>query len=169
MPATISFIVMVIISLYYSVVLCRVLYKFCSAFRTHVNRDDFPCGLLMNRFAMNHSTVASPATNYALPQTFSWITLVLWLMALAIMVARCVFVVDFELMQVVIYEVSDRSSERIQTRESLSDQKENSFFSVDSSSIIEYTSVENTEEMNLRNESDQSVSMLHFFFIFYIH
>lgn len=105
LPALLFFTIMVIISLYYSIILDRTLYNFCMEFRAHLNLTDLPCGMLMNHFAINNTSTVMPSCNYAVSQTFSWITVVLWLIALIIMIVRCVFVIDFELVQVVIYEV----------------------------------------------------------------
>lgn len=105
MPAILFFTMMVIVSIYYSIVLERTLYDFCAEFRKHLNVTNLPCDELMNQYAINITSTAMPSSNYVLSQAFSWITMVLWLIALIIMIVRCVYVVDFELVQVVIYEV----------------------------------------------------------------
>lgn len=75
-------------------------------FRNHLNADKLSCSMLMNHFAINQTSV-SPANSYLLVETVTWFLPLLWLITLAIMVTRLVFVVDFELVHVVIYKITD--------------------------------------------------------------
>lgn len=106
MPATIFFAIMLIASVYYSIQLYQVLHNFCMEFRNHLNADTFSCPMLMNHFAINQ-TIVSPASNYILAETLTVFVTVLWFVTLAIMIIRCMFVIDFELVHVIIYEITE--------------------------------------------------------------
>lgn len=75
-------------------------------FRNHLNADKLSCSMLMNHFAINQTSV-SPANSYLLVETVTWFLPLLWLITLAVMITRLVFVVDFELVHVVIYKITD--------------------------------------------------------------
>lgn len=89
------FIILAIISATYAIVLNSRLDDFCNEFKSKFNNNALPCQLLVDRFSLSDDTAWSPATNFILCKYFSWLTVILWLLAILVMLARCILGADF--------------------------------------------------------------------------
>lgn len=99
---------MSLINMIYLFLLFKNIYSFCRQLRRGyriMNSDPSHfaiCGFLFDIFSMEPIKQFSPWLNYNLLQAFVFISAILWVFALAVMVARMVFVVDFQLIRVCI-------------------------------------------------------------------
>lgn len=72
---------------------------------------DVSCTKLVDFFQMNHTSIIPTSVNYALAKVFSFTTACLWLMAFVIMLMRCIFIIDFQFMEVNISTLDDASNQ----------------------------------------------------------
>lgn len=99
-PSLIFFLAMTCISIANLTSIHKGLNEFCSGFVMHA--PDVGCLVLMNNFALNENVTVLPSVLYIILITFSWILLVCWIVLLSIMIARIIFVVDFQLVRVTV-------------------------------------------------------------------
>lgn len=104
LPALVFFVVMTIISAIHQIILTSRLNHFCDDLKSNFYDKSIPCSLVINRFSFNdelsNHTLISAALNYNLSVAFSWIRLALWALAVAVMMLRCVYGTDFEMIDI---------------------------------------------------------------------
>lgn len=74
--------------------------RFCEGFDSHA--PDIGCLVSMNKFVIKDISSIVPSIFYIILLTFSWILLTCWVVLLSVMIARVVFVIDFQLVRVTI-------------------------------------------------------------------
>lgn len=99
-PAAICFLAIAICGTIYAVMLNHRLNDFCIELKQKFNNTDVPCKVFLNRFSLNDDTVLSPAKNFTLSKILPWISLVLWLIAVIVMLVRCILAADFNVQEV---------------------------------------------------------------------
>lgn len=125
-PAIVCFTILAILSAAYAIVLNNRLDGFCNEFISKFNNKDLPCQLLLNRFSLNNDTAWSPATNFNLCKLLSWLTVILWLLAVLVMLARCILGADFDIEEIENYTEAygteiDPETEQIDTKVKFND------------------------------------------------
>lgn len=125
-PAIVCFSILAIISAAYAIVLNSRLDDFCNEFTSKFNNKDLSCQLLLNRFSFNDDTAWSPATNFNLCKLLSWLTVMLWLLAVLVMLARCILGADFNIEEIENYTEAydtevDPEVERVDTKVKFND------------------------------------------------
>lgn len=103
-PATIFFIVMIAISCIHSIILQINFGDFCENLSSPFISTIIPCGLLIDRFSINHGSISLPSNNFYTTLGFAWITTALWIIIVFVMILRCLFAADFKLVNVTIEE-----------------------------------------------------------------
>ncbi|XP_070503043.1 uncharacterized protein [Chironomus tepperi] len=74
--------------------------RFCEGF---VNQaPNVGCLVSMNKFVIKDISLIVPSILYIILLTFSWILLTCWIVLLSVMIARVIFVIDFQLVRVTI-------------------------------------------------------------------
>lgn len=111
---------MAIIGVAYAIVLNGRLNDFCNEFKSKFSNKELSCQLLIDRFSLDDDTAWSPGTNFVFCKFFAWLTVILWLLAVLIMLARCILGADFNIEEVENYteEYSrdfDPADERLDT------------------------------------------------------
>jgi hypothetical protein len=104
-PALFFFIVMTIVSLTNLIIIERGMNSLCDSFAQHLK--DVSCATAMNGFmkgAMEEYPV-SPAKLRIILTTFNYITLFAWATSALLLVARIIFVIDFQLVRVTVKTV----------------------------------------------------------------
>lgn len=99
-PAIVCFTILTIFSAVYAGILNSRLNDFCDEFKSKFKNKNVPCELLITRFSLNDDTAWSPAMNFILCKFFSWLTVLLWLLAALIMLMRCILGADFNIEEV---------------------------------------------------------------------
>jgi hypothetical protein len=99
-PALIFFLVMTIFSIINTVKIIKGLAIFCENFREQMS--DVSCVVAMNHFRITEGLLIMPAVFYVLLNAFTWAILACWSILTLIMIARIVFVVDFQLIRVTV-------------------------------------------------------------------
>ena len=82
---------------------------FCNQIQNVTSKVNVSCSSLFNEFSSLYEdsnekmySVLSPAWNYLLTLIFCWSTLATFCLCLVIMIMRCLFVADFELVKIMI-------------------------------------------------------------------
>jgi hypothetical protein len=99
-PSIIFFLAMTCISIANLTSIQKGMNRFCEGFVN--NAPDIGCLVSMNKFALKDVSSIVPSIFYIILLTFSWILLTCWVVLLFLMIARVIFVVDFQLVRVTI-------------------------------------------------------------------
>lgn len=126
MPAVVFFTVLAILSAVDALVLNSRLNGFSDEFKSKFNNKALPGQLLLNRYSLYEDTAWSPGANFVMCKFFSWLTVVLWLLAVMVMLARCILGADFNIEEVENYEEAyggevDPETEQLDTRVKFND------------------------------------------------
>lgn len=107
LPATLYFIAMVILAAVTTPFINDSIAEFCFKLQNKTGQTNDSCRELFNEFSSNYEgedeirySMLSPEWNYLLTLIFAWFTLVAFLVCFMIMILRCCFVVDYELVKV---------------------------------------------------------------------
>jgi hypothetical protein len=111
-PALIFFIIMTILSLANLVIIEKGITTLCSSFNEGL--PDISCNVALNRYMTASLDNIKPGVSRVLLTTFNYISFVVWLASALLLIARIVFVVDFQLVRVTVksieYENAKESS-----------------------------------------------------------
>lgn len=99
-PSLIFFLAMTCTSIVNLTSIIKGMNRFCEGFVRHV--PDIGCLIPMNKYALKEISSIVPSIFYIILLTFSWILLTCWVVLLSVMIARVVFVIDFQLVRVTI-------------------------------------------------------------------
>lgn len=100
-PALIFFLVMTILSIVNLVLIESGMSNLCKSFRNHVS--DIDCNVALNRYAFSTNVMEIPTSIFhQLVTSFNYITFGLWFISLLVVLARIMFVVDFQLVRVTV-------------------------------------------------------------------
>lgn len=117
-PALVFFLVMTILSLVNLVIVQNGMESFCQSFKQQL--PDVSCDIAMNRFMLVpfDSMKVSPGVLYKVLTSFNYGTFGLWLLSVIVLLARIVFVIDFQLVRVTLktFEVETESLSGIESK-----------------------------------------------------
>ena len=101
-PALIFFLVMTILSIVNLVIVEKGMSDFCKSMEIKV--PDIGCDVAINRFKSTviDSDNLSPSTYYTLLTSFNYTTFGIWVLSLLVLLARIIFVIDFQLVRITI-------------------------------------------------------------------
>lgn len=99
-PALVFFLVMTLLSLVNLVIVQNGMESFCKSFEQEL--PDVSCDIAMNRFMLVpfDSMKVSPGVLYKVLTSFNYGTFALWLSSVIVLLARIIFVIDFQLVRV---------------------------------------------------------------------
>lgn len=113
-PALVFFLVMTILSIVNLVIVQNGMKTFCASFQEH--SPDVSCNVLMNRFTLVpiDKLKLSPGVLYEMLSWFNYTSFSIWLLSLIVLLARIIFVIDFQLVRVTVktieYEKANEST-----------------------------------------------------------
>lgn len=99
-PAITFFIVMSIIATVHLFLMLSRLNEFCDGLKTPFNDQTIGCDLLLDRFSISvqvNPTAGQPSRNHFLTVFSSWFSLLLWSSTVVVMMLRCFYGSDFEI------------------------------------------------------------------------
>jgi hypothetical protein len=104
-PALIFFLCMTILSIINLVIIQGGMKTFCDSMQKEL--PDISCDVAMNRYmdAAVDEIIVSPGTLYITLTIFNYVTFAFWLLSLLVLIARIIFVIDFQLVRVTIKTV----------------------------------------------------------------
>lgn len=107
LPATLYFIAMIILAGVTAPFMNDSIAEFCFQLQNETKQTNVTCRELFNAFSSSYEdedeirySILSPEWNYLLTLIFVWMTLAAFLACFVIMMLRCCFVVDYELVKV---------------------------------------------------------------------
>lgn len=113
-PAIIFFLVMTILSIVNLVIVERGMNQFCESLNKKAT--DIGCDVALNRFMASsiEELTLAPSVYYKLLTSFNYSSFGIWILSLLVLLARIIFVVDFQLVRVTVktieYEKGDEST-----------------------------------------------------------
>lgn len=117
-PALVFFVIMTILSLINLIIVENGLSQFCDSFNENFN--SLGCTLSINRFMtapVEDYSIVPPGAIRIVLSTFNYIAFFSWLSSALLLIARIIFVVDFQLVRVTVksveYENSENSSFKV--------------------------------------------------------
>lgn len=104
-PALIFFLVMMIFSIVNLVIIQSGMRSVCESLEKFV--PDLGCDIALNRFmiAQVEQMKVSPSIHYKMLTSFNYTAFTFWLLSLLVMLARIIFVIDFQLVRVTVKTV----------------------------------------------------------------
>lgn len=95
--------------------------KFCEELKKNCQNDSDSCSTLLNNFQMNHVSGANPSECFWIVNAFVWLIVFLWSLVVVIMILRCLFSIDFDVVRVEVIRFNKLNIES-DTKEFKSDQ-----------------------------------------------
>lgn len=112
-PALVFFLIMTILSVVNLVIVERGMNQFCDSFEENFN--DIGCDVALNHYVGTAINLTiSPSVYHKLLTSFNYTAFGIWILSLLVLLARIIFVIDFQLVRVTIktieYEKTNESS-----------------------------------------------------------
>lgn len=101
-PALVFFLIMTILSIVNLVIVQTGMRVFCEGFESEY--PELGCSIAMNRFMVKKigQVKLSPSTFYKMLSSFNYLAFSFWLLSLLWLLARVIFVIDFQLVKVTV-------------------------------------------------------------------
>lgn len=121
-PAIIFFLVMTILSITNLVIIQRGMNNLCQSFETVV--PDIGCSVSLNRYMTGSFEEKQIAPNifHLMLTSFNWVAFSFWLLSLLVLLARIMFVVDFQLVKVTIKTLEYENAQETTTLQTVEDE-----------------------------------------------
>lgn len=113
-PVTVYTIAMIILAGVQAPFIDNAVFNFCQQLKNETGQFNTSCRQLVHDFSSKYQeegestySILSPEWNYLLTLIFCWLTLAAFCVCFVIMILRCVFVADFELVKIVVDKEDD--------------------------------------------------------------